>query len=49
MSILSLSYYQSDITITNILQNLPHIMAEKNRWHRYGMKKLHHCNTWCSW
>jgi len=25
-------------------RSLPHIMAEKNSWHRYGMKKLHHCH-----
>jgi len=31
MSMLSLSYYEIDITITNILQNLPHIMAEKKQ------------------
>jgi len=32
-----------DVTITNLSQSLPHIMA-KNSWHRYGMEKLRHCH-----
>jgi len=26
--VLSLSYYESDVTVTNISQSLPHIMAD---------------------
>ena len=29
MSVLSLSYKENDVTIANILQSLPHVMAEK--------------------
>jgi len=29
MSVLSLSYYESDVRITNVSQSLPHKMAEK--------------------
>jgi len=34
MSVLSLSYWESDVTVTNISQSLPHIMAGKTagRW-----------------
>jgi len=32
MSVLSLSYWESDVTITDISQSLPHIMAE-NSWY----------------
>jgi len=42
MSVLSLSYWKSDVTITYIQQSLPLKMAE-NSWHRH-MKKLRHCH-----
>jgi len=42
MSVLSLSYQESAVTVTNISQSLPHIVAE-NSWHRYGTEKLCHC------
>jgi len=29
MSVLALSYYESDVRVRNILQSLPHKMAEK--------------------
>jgi len=32
------------VTITNISQSLPHIVAEKVSWHRCGMNKLRHCH-----
>jgi len=43
MSILSLSYYESDVRITNVMQSLP-TKWRKNSWHRYDMKKLRHCH-----
>jgi len=43
MSVLSLSYYDSDVRITNVSHSLPHKMAESS-WRRYDMKKLRHCH-----
>jgi len=44
MSVLSLSYQESDVTITSISQGLPTSWRENN-WHRYGMNKLHQYHT----
>jgi len=51
MSALSLSYKESDVTVANVSQSMPHIMAG-NSWHRYGRKKLRHCHSMyktCIW
>jgi len=37
------SNYESSVTITDVSQSLPMSWRE-NRWHRFGMKKLRHCN-----
>jgi len=42
MCVLSLSYWESDVTITNISQSLPHIMAGKTAGIDTVMKKLRH-------
>jgi len=36
-------YIAIDITITNISQSLPYVVAG-NSWHRYGMKKYVSCH-----
>jgi len=41
MPVLSLSYEESDVTITIVSQSVPHIVSG-NSWHRYDMKKLRH-------
>jgi len=43
MSVLSLSYKESDVRLRNTSQSLTYNMAE-NSWHRYDMKKLRHCH-----
>ena len=35
---------KNDVTITDVSQSLPHIMAGKQLAYRYGMKKLRHCH-----
>jgi len=39
MTVLSRSYYESDVTITAILRSLPHITAGKS-WHRVCKKDV---------
>jgi len=43
MTVSSLSYYESYVTITNISQSLPTSWRE-NSWHGYGLKKFRHCH-----
>jgi len=40
MSVLSLSYSESDVRIRNISQSLTYSMAEKNSWHRYDNEEI---------
>ena len=46
MSVLSLSYWESNVTVQTFRIACP-TSWRKNSWHRYGMKKLRHCHPIC--